>query len=91
MARRLPCVHAMAKSRKRDSGVPVLDRDTSAPQYAGDPLAADRDRERIAERAYQLYMERGGRDGRDLDDWLEAERELARRRQRDNSTPHNVA
>ncbi len=28
--------------------------------------------QRIAVRAYELYQERGGRDGRDLDDWLEA-------------------
>jgi hypothetical protein len=32
--------------------------------------------ERIARRAYQRYEERGREDGRDLDDWLEAEREI---------------
>ncbi len=70
----------MAKSRKRDSGMPVLEReDAAAPQYSGDTTAGTADREWIAERAYQLYMERGASDGRDLDDWLEAERELARR------------
>jgi hypothetical protein len=31
---------------------------------------------RIAERAYALYVERGCREGRALDDWLEAEREI---------------
>lgn len=30
----------------------------------------------IAKRAYELYSERGYRDGSALDDWLEAEREL---------------
>lgn len=30
----------------------------------------------IAARAYQRYLERGRRDGFDLDDWLDAEREL---------------
>lgn len=30
--------------------------------------------ERIAERAYQLYQNRGQSHGSDLDDWLEAER-----------------
>lgn len=35
----------------------------------------------IAEAAYLLYLERGGVDGRDFDDWLEAERELKARRQ----------
>ena len=35
----------------------------------------------IAEAAYQRYLQRGGIDGRDFDDWLEAERELKARRQ----------
>jgi hypothetical protein len=30
----------------------------------------------IAARAYELYLEHGGDDGHDLDDWLQAEREL---------------
>jgi len=30
----------------------------------------------IAKRAYELYLERGGQHGADLDDWLEAERQL---------------
>lgn len=30
----------------------------------------------IAVRAYELYSERGCRGGYDLDDWLEAEREI---------------
>ena len=32
----------------------------------------------IAAKAYQLYVERGGEPGHELDDWLEAERQLAR-------------
>jgi hypothetical protein len=32
----------------------------------------------IATTAYHRYLDRGGRDGRDLDDWLEAERSLRR-------------
>ena len=38
------------------------------------------DRERIASRAYELYIARGGTHGRDMEDWLEAEAELGRRR-----------
>ena len=30
----------------------------------------------IRRRAYQLYVERGGEHGRDLDDWLQAKREV---------------
>jgi len=33
----------------------------------------------IAQEAYQRYLSRGGGDGRDFDDWIEAERALARR------------
>ena len=32
--------------------------------------------ETIAARAYEIYLARGAGVGRDLDDWLEAEREL---------------
>ena len=37
-----------------------------------------RDKE-IRLRAYEIYLERGEQPGRDLDDWLQAERELKRR------------
>jgi hypothetical protein len=33
-------------------------------------------RNEIARRAYELYFEGGRLDGRDLDDWLKAEREV---------------
>lgn len=42
----------------------------------GDTTAAEADRDRIAARAYELYLARGGRHGMDMDDWLDAEREL---------------
>ena len=38
--------------------------------------------EEIELRAYQIYVERGGADGHDVDDWLQAERELSGRYQR---------
>jgi hypothetical protein len=61
----------MAKSKKRHD-------DISAPASDG---ASDASRngdfsERVATRAYELYLERGGGDGQDFDDWLAAEREL---------------
>lgn len=34
---------------------------------------SDEVRERIAKRAYELYEQRGRQDGRELEDWLEAE------------------
>jgi hypothetical protein len=36
--------------------------------------------EDIAARAYQIYLERGGINGNDQDDWLQAERELSGRK-----------
>jgi hypothetical protein len=38
--------------------------------------------EEISSRAYELYVERGREDGRDLEDWLQAEMEVAARRTR---------
>jgi len=72
----------MAKARK--TPVDVL-TDPIAPQDSGDTCAAGVDRERIASRAYELYMARGGQHGRALEDWLEAEQELleSTRRTRD--------
>lgn len=45
---------------------------------AGNRDASDRDR--IAQRAYELYKERGGSDGLAEEDWFNAERELAGRK-----------
>lgn len=39
----------------------------------GQQIPAD---EEIAQRAYELYLARGGADGHDLEDWLEARRQL---------------
>lgn len=42
-------------------------------------LAASPSHDQIAEAAYRRYLNRGGEHGRDLEDWVEAERELRRR------------
>jgi len=36
----------------------------------------------IAEAAYHRFLSRGGQDGGDVDDWIEAERDLRERRSR---------
>jgi hypothetical protein len=41
--------------------------------------------EQIAEEAYAIYQSRGGHHGRDLDDWIEAERRLREKQQRAGS------
>ena len=53
----------MAKTRKTTS------TEVRAERY-------DDSRDRIAMRAYELYLARGAADGRDFDDWPAAEREL---------------
>jgi hypothetical protein len=49
-----------------------------APQ-AGESMFAQPSYHEIAEAAYQRYLSRGGTDGHDLDDWIEAERQLRER------------
>jgi hypothetical protein len=49
------------------------------PADAGNAMAhpiAEATQEAVALRAFHLYCERGCTDGHDLDDWLQAEREL---------------
>ena len=58
-----------------DAGTESMD-ESGAPQLSGDTAAAETDRARIEQRAYEIYMARGGEAGRELDDWLSAEREL---------------
>ena len=42
--------------------------------------------EEIEKRAYEIYLRRGGADGRDLDDWFAAEQELAQERSQDSDS-----
>jgi hypothetical protein len=67
IAGNLPGVHGMSPSgpgaaRRRSHGKIVL-------------RVARRDHE-IRGRAYELYLARGAQPGRELEDWLQAEREL---------------
>ena len=39
-------------------------------------VATESVEEAIQRRAYELHLKRGGAHGRDMDDWLEAEREI---------------
>ena len=70
----------MAKSRNSSQTLPA---DSSAPTGVQDRPPASGDlHDRVAQRAYELYLERGGADGGDFDDWLAAEREVNAARQR---------
>jgi len=50
-----------------------------APSFDGNGAGNAGHRDRVAMRAYELYLARGGRDGADFDDWLAAEREIGGR------------
>jgi Protein of unknown function (DUF2934) len=50
--------------------------DRSEPRFVGETSSSDSERERVAQRAYELYLARGGGDGQAMEDWLSAEREL---------------
>jgi hypothetical protein len=49
---------------------------TDMSERAQQPPAAVPAVEEIRIRAYKIYVDRGGSDGQDLEDWLQAEKEL---------------
>ena len=49
---------------------------TTQEDHPREGILSDELRERIAERAYELYLERGCREGCDVEDWVDAEREI---------------
>ena len=71
----------MAKGRRRqDAAVSATQSQTPSATLDRDDVTTsahgeDR-RDRIAQRAYELYLARGGAHGSDWDDWLAAEREV---------------
>jgi Protein of unknown function (DUF2934) len=68
----------MAKPRKRHEGDPGISEPSEMnPSGNGSGSYGDSPNpDRISSRAYELYLARGGGDGRADEDWLEAEREL---------------
>ena len=68
----------MAKPRKRTESATGVENPGQSPETPVGTIGSQfNGRDRIAVRAYELYLARGGGDGRDFDDWIEAERELA--------------
>jgi hypothetical protein len=61
---------------KRGNSMPTTKR-TAAPKVKKTPSNGKHpEREDIALRAYEIYLERAGAPGNPLDDWTRAEREL---------------
>ena len=59
-------------ARKKKSG-PVATATDHAPKAVNQTAPADSE---VARRAYELYLARNCQHGHDVDDWLQAEREL---------------
>jgi hypothetical protein len=62
-------------NRKR---IAELQATSSHAETGEDSLGNSTRNEEIRRRAYEIYLERGEQPGRELDDWLQAERELKR-------------
>lgn len=65
----------MAKPARRRTATVVPMPTVEAPAPAANPSGDVTDRD-IARRAFELYCARGCEHGHDVDDWLQAEREL---------------
>jgi hypothetical protein len=52
----------------------AIESEQRQPQFVGAPRVED-----IRQRAYEIHLERGGVHGWDQDDWLLAERDLAKK------------
>jgi Protein of unknown function (DUF2934) len=65
----------MPRVPKSPNGVtgPVKPRRASTRKPGGNGSVSE---DQVAKRAYEIFESRGGRHGADLDDWLEAERQL---------------
>ena len=61
------------KSRKEVAPSPA---DISVEASGSSAISAPPAPEEIQQRAYEIYLARGGGDGNALEDWLQAEREL---------------
>jgi len=69
----------MPKTAKTKNQVASEEQQSSAEQNAlpMDAPQASRTEEEIAHRAYEIFLRRGGNHGSDIEDWLQAERELS--------------
>ena len=74
----------MAKSRKRSEASASTKGSSGKAATHGNGA---QDNDRVARRAYELYLARGGSHGSDWDDWLAAERELMNARPQKQQKP----
>ena len=67
-------------SRRANGADEAADRTVSTQSAGADGNSTNPTYDEIAEAAYHRYLKRGGNDGGDFDDWVEAEKELKSRR-----------
>ena len=70
----------LTKAKTSGRAVPA----TLAKSTPVQPVKAAPSREEIARRAYEIYEARGRADGREVEDWVQAERELQEKVHRNN-------
>ena len=75
----------MAKSKRKNVDQPQVSDDLRSSESSANDSSqrvdqpANLDRNRVAQKAYDRYLSRGGSHGDDLDDWLQAEQELIKK------------
>jgi hypothetical protein len=76
--------YTMVREKGSNPTTPAVSAGTSERsqegEQSGPPFQISKagwDYERIARRAYELYEQRGRQEGRDVEDWMKAEQQLA--------------
>jgi len=64
---------------KRESKKPAAKAGRQTPAEKRAKSSPQPTREEIERRAYEIYLERGGAEGYEMEDWLQAEQELQQR------------
>ena len=66
----------MPRTNKPEAGAPTSQKPARSSKKSNGAADDFNNPDAIARRAYEIYQSRGGDHGADLDDWLEAERQL---------------
>lgn len=76
-AKRPAVAASEAETKPRARKAPLRANSVTVEPAPQTPVAVTPSPEQVAQRAYFLFLERGGYHGCDMDDWLEAERQVA--------------
>jgi hypothetical protein len=68
------------KTKSETAGVDEKKLEGNLPGGTTEAVAGGPTHEEIQRRAYEIHLERGGAHGQDMEDWLEAERDLKAKR-----------